>query len=70
MAIIIRIKRRIPGVVATFCAPRVLYQVDAGSSKHDLKNATKLPKKKKKVDVVLVTSRKFVQSRSLLQEVV
>lgn len=48
MAIIIRIKRRIPGVVATFCAPRVLYQVDAGSSKHDLKNATKLPKKKKK----------------------
>lgn len=38
---------RIPGVVATFCAPRVLYQVDASSSKHDLKNATKLPKKKK-----------------------
>ena len=66
MAVIIHIKRRIPGVVATYCAPRVLYQVDTSSSKHDLKNTTKLPKKKKKkVDVVLVTNKRFMQSRSL-----
>ena len=65
MAVIIHIKRRIPGVVATYCAPRALYQVDTSSSNHDLKNTTKLPKKKKKVDVVLVTNRRFMQSRSL-----
>ena len=56
MAVIIHIKRCIPGVVATYCAPRVLYEVDTSSSKHDLKNTTKLPKKEK-VDGVLVTNR-------------
>ena len=63
MVVIIHIKRRIPGVVATYCAPRALYQVDTSSSNHDLKNTTKLPKKKK-VDVVLVTNSRFMQSRS------
>ena len=58
-----------PRGVATFCVPRVLYQVTIDSSKSNLKNIAKATSIYVVV-VVLVMDRRFIQMRSLLQEVV